>query len=82
MTKSSHDVALLLDVLIPKPLTDSFTKHLTESWSDISVAVLDPDQWKSSEDGIKPVKGAEEQMVCIFYNPAQNLTNMKRNVKF
>ncbi|KAJ6093074.1 hypothetical protein N7486_008363 [Penicillium sp. IBT 16267x] len=61
MTKSSYDLAALLDVLVRKPASESFTTNLTGSWSDISVAFLDPDAW-SAEDDIKPVEEAEAQM--------------------
>lgn len=66
MTKSARDLALLLDVLIPRTSSESFTTSLTGSWSDISVLALDPDQWKASPDKVKPVEGAEEQMVCSY----------------
>ncbi|KAJ5672228.1 hypothetical protein N7507_001355 [Penicillium longicatenatum] len=62
MTKSSYDLAALLDVLAGKPASESFTTHLTCSWSDISVAALDPDAWKNSEEDVKPVDDAEAQM--------------------
>jgi amidase len=66
MTKSSYDLAALLDVLAKKPASESFTTHLSCSWSDISVAVLDPDAWKNSEEDVKPVDDAEAQMVCAL----------------
>ncbi|KAJ5948604.1 hypothetical protein N7454_001911 [Penicillium verhagenii] len=62
MTKSSYDLAALLDVLIRKPASESFISDLTGSWSDISVAVLDPDLWKHPETDIKPVDEAEAQI--------------------
>ncbi|KAJ5238304.1 hypothetical protein N7468_002923 [Penicillium chermesinum] len=62
MTKSSHDLALLLDVLAQRDPANSFTNYLTGSWSDISVAVLDPDHWKSPSDDNKPIEEAEAQM--------------------
>ncbi|KAK4147940.1 amidase signature domain-containing protein [Dichotomopilus funicola] len=65
MTKSVHDLAILLDVLASRPRSESFTRSLTGSWSDISVAVLDPDKWKFPEASVKPVDGAEAQ---IFAN--------------
>lgn len=66
MTKSTYDLAALLDVLIRKPASESFTNNLTCSWFDISVAFLDPDAWKGSEDDIKPVDDAEAQMVSAL----------------
>jgi amidase len=44
ITKSVYDVAILRDVLPATSLSDSFTQSLTGSWSDISVAVLDPEK--------------------------------------
>ncbi|KAK3937830.1 amidase signature domain-containing protein [Diplogelasinospora grovesii] len=63
MTKTVWDLAALLDVLALKPPTESFTRHLTGSWSDLRVAVLDPTKWRFPEEWVKPVKGAEAQMV-------------------
>ncbi|KAK4157240.1 amidase signature domain-containing protein [Chaetomidium leptoderma] len=63
MAKSVHDLAALLDVLAARPRSvESFTANLTGSWSDISVAVLDPDKWKFPETWVKPVDGAEAQI--------------------
>ncbi|KAK3941391.1 amidase signature domain-containing protein [Diplogelasinospora grovesii] len=65
MTKSAYDLATLLDILASKPPSDrggSYVAHLTGSWSDISVAVLDPDKWKFPEAWVKPVDGAEVQI--------------------
>ncbi|KAH6623823.1 amidase signature domain-containing protein [Chaetomium tenue] len=62
MTKSVCDLADLLDVLAARPRSESFTADLTGSWGGISVAVLDPDKWKFSEDWVKPVQGAEAQI--------------------
>lgn len=50
MAKSSYDLAALLDVLIRKLDSESFTTNLTYSWPEISVAFLDPDALKNSED--------------------------------
>ncbi|KAJ5568691.1 hypothetical protein N7450_011177 [Penicillium hetheringtonii] len=63
MTKTTHDLATLFDVLTDRGSSDSFTKSLTRSWSDISVAVLDPETWKYSEDLTKPADGAESQIL-------------------
>ncbi|KAJ5083647.1 hypothetical protein N7456_013074 [Penicillium angulare] len=62
MTKSSYDLAALLDILASKSASDSFTASLTESWSGISVAVLDPDVWKKPEAEIEPAGGAQDQI--------------------
>ena len=67
MTKSSYDLAALLDVLASKPPSESFTKHLSGSWSGLSVAVLDPTKWKESEEHHKPIESATAQMVCAIF---------------
>ena len=69
MTKTTHDLATLFDVLTDRSSSDSFTKNLTGSWSDISVAVLDPETWKYSEDLTKPADGAESQIVSQSIMP-------------
>jgi amidase len=63
MTKSSYDLAALLDVITARDPSESYTKNLTKSWSDISVAVLDPEIWKFPESYVKPADGAEAQIV-------------------
>ena len=63
MTKSTYDLAALLDVLASRDPSESFTANLTGSWSDISVAVLDPEQWRFPAAWVKPVDGAEAQIV-------------------
>jgi amidase len=63
MTKSSYDLAALLDVITGRNPSESYTKNLTKSWSDISVAVLDPETWKFPESYVKPAEGAGAQMV-------------------
>lgn len=63
MTKSSYDLAALLDVITARDPSESYTKNLTKSWSDISVAVLDPEIWKFPESYVKPADDAEAQIV-------------------
>ncbi|KAJ5724053.1 hypothetical protein N7488_002088 [Penicillium malachiteum] len=62
MTKSTYDLAVLLDVLVTEPASESFTISLTESWSDISVAALDSEVWKSKMDDDKQDDGARDQI--------------------
>lgn len=69
MTKTTHDLATLFDVLASKGSTDSFTASLTGSWSDISVAVLDPSIWKYPSTLTKPADAAEAQIVSFFIKP-------------
>lgn len=65
MARTPHDLALLLDVLVqeqPKGQI-SYTSALTRSWSDISVATLDPEEWKFPPEILKPVQDATTQIV-------------------
>ena len=66
MTKSVYDLAVLLDVLAGRSRSESYTTEMTGSWADIAVAVLDPDVWRFPEDWVKPVEGAEAQIVCGY----------------
>lgn len=65
MTKSPYDVAAVLDVLTSRDSSESYTLNLTKSWSDISVAVLDPEKWKFPADYVKVVEDAEAQIVSF-----------------
>lgn len=66
MTKSSYDLAALLDVITARDPSESYTKNLTRSWSDITVAVLDPEIWKFPETYVQPVDEAEAQIVSLI----------------
>ena len=68
MTKSPYDLAALLDVLSSPSPSISFTQYLTASWSDISVGVLDPEQWQLPESEVKHAEGAEAQMVSASHS--------------
>lgn len=63
MTKTSYDLAVLLDVLASRSPSESYTKPLTGSWSGISVATLDYSKWRYPGSFIKPADGAEAQIV-------------------
>jgi amidase len=63
MTKTSYDLAVLLDVLASRIPSQSYTKNLTGSWSGISVATLDYSKWRYPDSMIKPADGAEAQIV-------------------
>jgi len=63
MTKTVHDLALLLDVISQKDDSTSFMESLTGSWEDLSVAVLDPETWKFPDSFVKPVPSATEQIL-------------------
>ena len=71
MTKTTHDLATLLDVLTATPPAQSFTASLTGSWSEIAVASLDPSIWKYSTSQTKPADGAEAQMVSRCMSPSK-----------
>lgn len=66
MTKSSYDLAALLDVITARDSSESYTKNLTRSWSDIAVAVLDPEIWNFPETYVKPLDEAEAQIVSLI----------------
>ncbi|KAK4068612.1 uncharacterized protein Triagg1_7260 [Trichoderma aggressivum f. europaeum] len=65
MTKTSHDLAVLLDVLASRSPSESYTKSLTGSWSGISVATLDYSKWRYPDSFIKPADGAEAQIANV-----------------
>lgn len=67
MTKTPYDLALLLDVLVREqpPGQKSYTSALTRSWTDISVATLDPEEWKFPPELLKPVREATIQIVRV-----------------
>ncbi len=63
MAKSSYDLAILLDAMSEMDGSSSFTHSLTASWDDISVATLDPAEWKFPDSFVKPVSEATSQIV-------------------
>ncbi|KAM6481340.1 amidase signature domain-containing protein [Trichoderma sp. SZMC 28011] len=63
MTKTSHDLAVLLDILASRSPSESYTKSLTGSWSGISVAALNYSKWRYPDSFIKPADGAEAQIL-------------------
>ncbi len=67
MTKTPYDLALLLDVLVREQPRGqkSYTSALTGSWRDISVATLDPEEWKFPPEFLKPVQEATTQIVSF-----------------
>ncbi|OAP60239.1 hypothetical protein AYL99_05241 [Fonsecaea erecta] len=64
MAKTPYDMAVLLDMIIdPEQRPEqSYTSVLTGSWSDISVATLDPEVWNLSSNWMRPVESATQQM--------------------
>ena len=77
MTKTVHDLAVLLDVISERGNSssndESFTSNLQDSWGDISVATLDPEIW--SHPNIKPVQEVTEQIVRIL-NGMKSIPNI------
>lgn len=63
MAKTPYDLALLLDEIVDKPPARSFTSKLSNSWSNISVGVLDYSKWWHDTAFLKPVEEATAQMV-------------------
>jgi amidase len=67
MTKSSRDLALLLDVLVDSSTTKvpdgGYVSSVTGSWGKIRVGVLKPSDWYLKDPPLKYIKEAEDQMV-------------------
>ncbi|EXJ68778.1 uncharacterized protein A1O5_07709 [Cladophialophora psammophila CBS 110553] len=63
MAKTPYDLAVLLDAIVdPERKLPSYTSALTQSWSDISVATLDPQVWKLPDSWLRQVENATQQM--------------------
>ncbi|OBT78011.1 hypothetical protein VF21_03094 [Pseudogymnoascus sp. 05NY08] len=58
MAKSSKDVALVLDVLLPGK---DFGQNLTKSWKGLRVGFLEPKAWASGPGMTKPSESYSEQ---------------------
>jgi len=69
MSKTPLDLANLLDVIIDPKVSrvpkDGYTSVLNGSWSDISIAVVRPEEYHLKEDFCNRRKGVEEQMVSM-----------------
>ncbi|KAF1954823.1 amidase family protein [Byssothecium circinans] len=67
MTKTTRDLADLLDVLIDPSKTKipegGYASAATGKWDSIRIGVLNPEDWLHGEQTIKPVKIATEQLV-------------------
>jgi len=66
MTKIVVDLAVLLDAITARGVTDTYNVSLTGSWSDISVATVDPEVWKFSSFLVKPVEEATLKTVSYL----------------
>ncbi|KAL4882786.1 amidase signature domain-containing protein [Aspergillus karnatakaensis] len=62
MTKSVYDLSVVLDAITDRD-SHSYITYMTGSWEDISVAVLDPAEWRFPETFVKDVPEATEQIV-------------------
>lgn len=69
MGKSVKDVADLLSVLVDHSKTEvsqgGYASAMTTTWNDIRVGTLDPEQWKMSDDFVKPAPQATKQIVRL-----------------
>ncbi|KAI9768832.1 MAG: hypothetical protein M1840_004646 [Geoglossum simile] len=84
MTKTPYDLALLLDVITEgRPdtlLGGSYTAGLTGSWSDISVATLDPEEWKFPPFVLKPVEEATAQINSDIRSAYAKIKNLAKSL--
>ena len=65
MATAPYDLALLLDVLQEdNPARESYTSALADSWSDLSIAAVNCEEWIFPPEFMKPNKDATHQMVC------------------
>ncbi|KAL2833835.1 amidase signature domain-containing protein [Aspergillus cavernicola] len=76
MTKSVYDLAVVLDSITERDVSSSYTTYMTGGWEDISVAVLDPTEWKFPENIVKPVPEATDQILRDI-NAAYDTINLK-----
>lgn len=69
MTKSVLDLANLLDVLVDPSRTSvpkgGYKSAVNNSWGDIRIGYLDPEQWLFPKKIVKYQKDATDQMVCL-----------------
>ena len=81
ITKTPYDLALLLDVLVQEQpqAQKSYTSALTRSWSDISIATLDPEEWKFPSEILKPVQEATDQIVGLHKYAVPALIDSSKN---
>lgn len=68
MTKSVADLVNLLNVLIGSATDSSSSQlqiNLTGKWDDLTIATVDPLEWKAAPEEGWPVLEATKQMVCL-----------------
>lgn len=71
MARTPYDLAVVLDAITLRTSDSSFTKSLTQSWSNIGVAAIDYRSWWHDTSFLRPVEEATNQMVratCAFMN--------------
>ncbi|KAJ8132506.1 hypothetical protein O1611_g1116 [Lasiodiplodia mahajangana] len=62
MTKSSYDLAVIMDVLAPLNGEQSYTEALKSSWSELRIGALHPAKWRKDAEACEPNPGANAQM--------------------
>jgi amidase len=65
MAKTVYDIAVVLDSISGNDASNSYTSYLSGTWADISVAVLDPTEWKYPDSILRPVPEATVQIVSL-----------------
>jgi amidase len=67
MTKSTRDLADLLDILVDPSKTKvpdgGYASAVTGKWGSISIGIVNPEDWLHGEQTVKPVRSATEQLV-------------------
>ncbi|PVH75110.1 amidase signature enzyme [Cadophora sp. DSE1049] len=66
LARTPYDLALVLDELLDEKPATSFASVLSESWSNLSVGVLDYNVWWHDSGFLKPVEEATKQMYDAF----------------
>jgi amidase len=71
MTKSTRDLADLLDIMVDGSKTNipdgGYASAVTGKWDTIKIGVVKPESWLHGEQTIKPVRSATEQLVRMLF---------------
>lgn len=73
MAKSVHDLASLLTVIVDESKTNilegGYASALSgaEAWKEFTIGTLSPDDCLPSDEFIKPVDEATEEIVCFVF---------------
>ncbi|KAF2686408.1 amidase signature enzyme [Lentithecium fluviatile CBS 122367] len=85
MAKSPYDLALLLDAVVVRRHeeegAESYTKAMTDSWSEISVGTLDPEKWALPPSMLKPIAEATVQINKEIKAAYTRLESLAKSVK-